>query len=220
MSKRGNAAEKNRRGRPAREPKGRKFKATFLIVGEGEKTEPNYFRQLKLDERVLENYAVTVKKGPGFSPKVIVEHTIKLVEEARKRGRTFDHVYAVLDVETSEKRESVKEAQKLAGENSINLALSNPSFEVFLYSHFLRTTKAFRDADQVIECLSKEWKRAFNRDYDKADEELYECLLGRLDTAIANCEWARKNHERTRVEDANSSTDVHRLIALLLGRNL
>lgn len=83
---------------------------TILIVGEGEKTERNYFQGLKGVKAVLARFKVTVKKGHGRSPEDVVKEAIDHKKGAKHRGQEYDAVWCVLDVEGPNKRDSLDKA--------------------------------------------------------------------------------------------------------------
>jgi len=135
---------------PMRSSHRRPIKTTILIVGEGRETEPNYFDGLKRENDVAARFAVTIKKGHGFSPQRVVDDTINHKNRAESRGEDFDEVWCVLDVEGSKKRKSLEKAITIAQRNGIRTCLSNPSFEVWLLSHFEGKGKPYNDCDAVI----------------------------------------------------------------------
>jgi hypothetical protein len=197
----------------------RSEKTRILIVCEGKETEPNYFRGLRDEEVVRQNFSVVVQKGKGSSCVAVVEQAIAELEKAANRGENFDEVWCVFDVEQAGQREQVNKARTLASQHQIQVALSNPSFEVWLLAHFVRTKKFFADCDKVIAELNKYWRSEFKRDYEKNDEQLYTRLADRTRTAIAN---ARKVREQdwaspSDIVDCNSATDVYLLVERLLG---
>ncbi|KJU81411.1 hypothetical protein MBAV_006396, partial [Candidatus Magnetobacterium bavaricum] len=85
---------------------GRKTAITVLIVCEGEKTEPNYFKGLRRD---LENSGINVKIiGEGYNTDSLVERTIELRDESG-----YDRVWVVLDRD-SFKAQNFNRAMQLA----------------------------------------------------------------------------------------------------------
>lgn len=201
---------------PGRHRSPRPIKRTILIVGEGQETEPNYFRGLKQEPSVKMNAAVTVKPGPGWNPLAVVERACDLL---RTQKTDFDEVWCVLDVEGPDKRESLEAARKLADERGIKLCLSNPSFEVWLLSHYQRKARAYLGADDVIASLDKVWQEEHRKPYAKNDARIFERCAGRLDKAVDNARWVRETAhvDKTDTADANSSTEVYRLVTRLRG---
>jgi hypothetical protein len=191
----------------------------ILIVCEGRETEPNYFDGLKEEKAVEQKFIIEVKKGRGGSCRAVVRQAIAEREKAASRWKEFDEVWCVLDVEQAGQREHVIEARTLAGQHDIQLALSNPSFEVWLLAHFDSTRRFFADCDKVSEHLNKHWRREFEQDYEKNDERLYTRLAGLTRTAIGKARKVRKEDwdPAADIVDCNSATDVYRLVERLLG---
>jgi hypothetical protein len=221
MKRRGRATggKKKRGEKPLRRRSPhRPEKPRILIVCEGKETEPNYFRGLRDEDAVRQNFSVVVQKGKGGSCTAVVEQAIAEMEKAKGRGEDFDEVWCVFDVERPDQQEQVSKARKLAEKHGIRLALSNPSFEVWLLAHFVRTKRSFADPDAVIEELNKHWRREFGRDYEKNDEQLYTHLADRTRTAIDNArkvreqDWAASDD----IVDCNSATDAYLLVERLL----
>lgn len=204
---------------PARRAGHRLQKSTILILGEGRETEPNYFRGLKEEESVTARFAVTVKKGSGKSPEEAVKKAIEENLRAKSRGEDYDQVWCVLDVEQADQHESLRRARATAERNGITLCLSNPSFEIWFLAHFERTARPFNGSDAVVVQLNKHWKKHCGQAYEKNDEQVYNRVSGFTERALNNARWVReKHHEGTDIADANSSTEVYRLVGKLLAR--
>jgi hypothetical protein len=199
----------------------RPAKTRILIVCEGRETEPNYFRGLREAEAVRQRFTVEVKKGKGGSCLAVVQQALAERDKAAARGEGFDEVWCVFDVEQAGLREQLNKARALADRQGILLAISNPSFECWLLAYFVRTSKAFRGCDEVIDELNKHWRAAFGRNYEKNDEQLYARLADRISTAIDNARRVREQDWESSADivDCNSATDVYRLVARLLGRS-
>jgi uncharacterized protein YukE len=197
----------------------RHVKITILIVGEGQKTEPNYFRELKLEDNVTAEFSLTVKKGHGRSPGGVIEEALRHKQRAENRGEYYDEVWCALDVEGPDKRESLERAMAVARQNDITLCLSNPCFEVWLLAHFVRQSRAYNDCDSVIVQLNNHWQRLCGQNYQKNDEHVYLRVSSLTQTAIENAKQVRKIDHRDVINtaDANSSTEVYKLVSYLIG---
>jgi hypothetical protein len=197
----------------------RSEKTRILIVCEGRETEPNYFHSLSREEAVQQSFSVEIRKGRGGSCLAIVQQAIAERKKAAARRRAFDEVWCVFDAEQAGQREQVIQARTLAVQHEIEPAPSNPSFEVWLLAHFRRTKAAFADCAAVIEKLNTHWRRAFERDYEKNDENLYACLADRTQTAIDNARAVRERDwaPSPDIVDCNSATDLYLLVERLLG---
>lgn len=204
---------------PVRSPMLRPVKITILIVGEGQKTEPNYFRELKLEDDVTARFSVTVKKGHGRSPEQVIEEALRNKQRAENRGEYYDEVWCVLDVEGPDKRESLERAMAVARQNDITLCLSNPCFEVWLLAHFVRQSRAYNDCDSIIVQLNNHWQSLCGQNYRKNDEHIYSRVSSLTQTAIENAKQVREIDHRDNINtaDANSSTEVYKLVSYLIG---
>lgn len=192
-------------------------KRTVLIVGEGRQTEPNYFRGLGKSLPRSSAFAIKAKKGHGRSPEAVVKEAIDYRHGAEERGLEYDEVWCMLDVERPSNRTSLNAAVALAEEEGITLCLSNPSFEVWLLSHFVKWARSYRDCDAVIVDLSRQWQKLCGRDYQKSDDRIYGTIGHLTRTAIENAQWVHQNHHAGKsIADANSSTEVYRLVSRLL----
>lgn len=119
------------RGTP-KEPRRR-----ILVVTEGEKTEPDYLEGYKKHVR---NPLVDVKvEGRGATPSPVVGRAIELKKEAEKKAKKerdgyqrYDQVWCVFDVD---EHKDFDKAKNMAKSHDIDLAISNPCFELWLYLH-------------------------------------------------------------------------------------
>ena len=197
-------------------------KRRVLVVGEGKQTEPNYFRGLRDEDCVRENFAVIVKAGAGKTPLETVEKAIELAGSAKRKGKDFgyDKVWCVLDVEQAGENPHLAEARQRARENDICVVLSNPAFEVWFVAHFERTTKSFVDCERLIDYLDKHWQREFGGKYEKNDPKVYRHLCDRTENAIRNAKTVREVDfsDKQDIVDCNSATEVYKIVETLLGR--
>lgn len=215
----GGSRRRSHRASPVRSPIRRPIKTTILIVGEGQQTEPNYFRELKLEDDVTAKFSLTVKKGHGRSPEGVIEEVLKYKQQAENRREYYDEVWCVLDVEGPDKCESLERAVVEARRNDIMLCLSNPCFEVWLLAHFVRQSRAYNDCDSVIVQLNNYWQNLCGQDYQKNDEHIYSRLSNLTQMAIENAKQVREVDHRGIINtaDANSSTEVYKLVRYLIG---
>src|SRR5882762_5965439 len=105
----------------------------FLIICEGEKTEPNYFKGLK---RNLPKGTVAVAdmtiEGTGRNTLSLVDFTIKYRKNSIQQ---FDRIWAVFDRD-SFTEEQFNNAITRAENHDINCAWSNEAFELWFLLHF------------------------------------------------------------------------------------
>ena len=127
----------------------------ILIVCEGRETERNYFDQMKREGFAREHLVVRVKRGKGGSREQIAESAVNFKNGA---SEPFDEAWCVMDIEKRHDRHDCEAALRILGKHKIEPCLSNPAFEVWVLSHFRRTTRAYLDCDAVIRNLNPEWK--------------------------------------------------------------
>ncbi|MER5491358.1 RloB family protein [Streptomyces sp. NPDC002490] len=126
-----------------------------MIYCEGEQTEKGYFNGLR---RELRSLPVTICLGNTHGePKSLVRSAIQHMEKAPRsptdRYTAYDEVWCVIDAEAPRQHPSLEEALTLAGRNKINVALTNPCFELWLLLHFVdvSTYRTSADVQRAVE---------------------------------------------------------------------
>src|ERR1039457_242009 len=129
-------SKRDRRDTLRRRPASRSPLARFLIVCEGTQTEPGYFRETRHLERSL----IDLEISPGGVPKALVERAIEKKQDAERLARSqkdsnllYDEVWCVFDID---EHRLIPEAKQQARANGIELAISNPCFELWALLHF------------------------------------------------------------------------------------
>lgn len=173
---------------------------------EGSKTEPRYFQSLQHEFR---NQLVHVEiNGESGVPLTLVERAIDLCTQARRDAKAqrddnllYDEIWCVCDVD---EHPNLDQAGKLAKENDIKIALSNPCFELWALLHLRDQTKAI---DRRV--LQREVKKLL----DSKEEKVlpFEKLHPGYNDAIGRAKALRKTAARTGVRDPNPSTNVDEL---------
>jgi hypothetical protein len=110
----------------------------MLICCEGQVTECSYLNGLKAELRIR---LVHIEVVPGPSnPKTLVDFAIEKKQRAERDADRqgddnvkYDEVWCVFDIDA---HEYVQEAKQTAAANNIELAISNPCFELWLLLHF------------------------------------------------------------------------------------
>ncbi|MCP4362381.1 MAG: RloB domain-containing protein [Chloroflexi bacterium] len=168
----------------------------FLIVCEGEKTEPTYFQGFHVPS------VVTVKvKGVAKDPLTLVECAHKL------RGKNrYDQVWCVFDKDDV-LPERFNQAVALAQRYKIKPAYSNQAFELWYLLHFHYCHVAMTRKDYVDKL-----SRDLNRAYRKNDDTLYRELLPKQNDAIQNAERLLAEYNPKNPAFNDPSTTVHLLV--------
>ena len=188
-----------------------------LIVCEGEKTEPNYFRGL-ISHYELNSANVAIDGRCGSSPKSVYKRTLDLYTIEKNKGDPFDRVYCVFDKDTHTTYvETVASINSKKPKDVFFHVTSVPCFEYWILLHFDPTTRTFQStsnysaADNVIRELKQ-----YLPDYEKGNTGLFDSLFPQLDFALANA--TRVNRQADHNETDNPTTQIGVLVEYL--RNL
>lgn len=216
-----------RSSRQAKSSKDLKRRAAFrqerdrvLIVTEGSKTEPDYFRRL-INELGLTTAKVVVMGDGGSAPISVVEDAKKLLNQ----DDDFEQIYCVFDRDRHSTYEQALQAlDGLAGskgyKDKVVLAIpSVPCFEFWYLLHVSNSSKPYEAAatggspgQALLADLCK--LDGFGK-YDKSGcEGFYEAIRPTRETAIQRAETFLKaaNAEGAREYFENPSTRVHLVI--------
>jgi hypothetical protein len=199
----------------------RELKVYFLIVCEGEKTEPNYFKSFPLN---VGSYVYDLTfDGGGISTKKVVEKAIELRDSSTQK---YDRVWAVFDKDRFPVNQFNGAISK-AVSNNIFCAWSNEAFELWYLLHFYNrnTPMSRKDYKKAIERAIND-KLAGNRSkktkpfkYLKNSQEMYSILqkYGNQNQAI---KWAiaiESQHHGENYSSYNPCTMVYKLVKELNG---
>jgi hypothetical protein len=170
----------------------------FLIVCEGEKTEPNYFRSFRVPREVI-----TVH-GLGDNTVRIVERAIELMAEGE-----YDQTWCVFDRDSFPAR-NFNAALELARRHDIEVAYSNESFELWYVLHFEYMNSGIHRADYITKL-----NRLLGHRYEKNSDTIYEELEEMQPAAIRNATRLLDLYTPPNPERDNPSTKVHELVVQL-----
>ena len=144
--------------RPAfREPYDR-----VLIVTEGEKTEPLYFRELVFRYRINTANVRIVPSALGSDPVSVVTAALKMRDAEERQGEQYDRVYCVFDRDSHENFDAATET---ASRESIQVARSWPCFEYWLLLHYEYVRHPFARTQRRSPLRQLHWRvaQAFGR---------------------------------------------------------
>lgn len=119
-----------------RREKNRRQNPRFLVVSEGKVTEPQYLEAIK-KSRKIRSVDLVIVPPPPTSPRQIVEKARDSRRQAKKND-PYDAVWCVFDVEakvTQQAGPNLDDAFQMARDNKIDIALSNPCFELWVLLH-------------------------------------------------------------------------------------
>lgn len=152
----------------------KKTKRKVLIVCEGARTEPNYFKSFRAQKECI-------IVGSGSNTVSVVQHALK--EMAKE---DYSEVWCVFDRDSFPKQR-VHRALQLAQQNNIKCAFSNESFELWYVLHFEYLDTQISRADYCSK-LSNHLKTK----YEKNNSSIYSLLLTKQSEAIARAKKLEK----------------------------
>ncbi len=179
-----------------RKKEARKPAQTFLIVCEGEKTEPNYFRSFNLSNATIEVV------GTGRNTRSLIQSIEKSYEI-----KDFDQVWAVFDKD-SFSGENFNVAIDKAHKKKMNVAYSNEAFELWYLLHFHYFNTGIT-RDKYIEKLSI----LLGHKYLKNSTTMYKEIKDKQTVAIKNAKKILTNFTNGETpSQMNPSTTVFKLV--------
>lgn len=185
-----------------------------LIVCEGTETEPNYFKGLRIFEK-LSSVNVEVISGKRSAPTFVVNTAIQM-KNNQKEEMPYDKIYCVIDGDVPH---HLSEVNKLAKKHGIEMIISYPCIEYWYLCHFrfsrspIENTGNRSVGDNCEYLLNIEWEKEFKEKYKKNLGDVYQKLYPKLEIAIKNAKTALKQAQAERT--FNPSTQVHELVGYL-----
>ena len=164
---------------------------TLLVVTNGERTERDYFEALRSEPWVVVVLRTKFERG---APDNAVTRAVQI-----RQGDEYDKVWVVCDVDEYDVSLAIEHAK----DGEVSLALSVPSFEVWLILHISEKCPGFNNGDQAGDYL-----RGLLPSWDKTNLRFSDFKEGIADAV----ERAKKRGEPP-VD--NPSTAVWRLVEVL-----
>ncbi len=176
---------------------------TLLVFCEGDKTEPDYLNGLRRLPEVRRNAAVKIEIDTDHGVPLTL---VKLAAERKKRNDqvgsgAVDEYWCVFDVEWPRNHPDLDQAVRLARQNDIKLAISNPCFEIWLLLHFKDHTRWTDTAT-----AESESKKHDGRTGKRIDASVYlpkRAAAARRTAALATMH--KKNNKRTPHDNPSST---------------
>ncbi len=105
---------------------------------EGARTEPEYIKALKQEPEVRARASVRIGKDTiGIAPPLtLVRAAVKAIDRAEEEKAEIDEVWCLFDVEWPHNHPKLDQTVALAKRKNVQIAVSNPSFELWLALHF------------------------------------------------------------------------------------
>lgn len=189
----------------------------YLIVCEGEATEPNYFEGLKQDlpKGILTAYQIDIA-GTGRNTQSLIDEAIRLQRAYEKNTtRKLDKLWVVFDKDSFSAQDFNGAIQRCLN-SDIGCAWSNEAFELWYLLHFQYYENAM--SRRVYKEMIEDHLRPIMGDdfrYEKNSKEMYDLLkqYGSLENAIRNAKrLAERFVDRQDYANHNPCTMVYQLI--------
>lgn len=178
----------------------------ILIVCEGEKTEPEYFKAFPAKPEVFDSLDII---GLGYNTLSLVEKAVELKNKAEDNQNPYVEVWAVFDKDDFP-WQNFCDALEIAKQNNIFCAYSIESFELWYLLHFNYTDSRI-SRDDYCEKLTKILKKG----YKKNDPQMYSILKSKQNTAIKNASTLYTRNIINPVQTQNPITLVFKLVQRL-----
>ncbi len=196
----------------------------ILIVCEGSKTEPNYFKAFHKKKRGL--YVVDLEfGGGGINTKKVVDEAIRRKTQAELENNPYDRVWAVFDKDDFPDV-AFNAAILKAKKNGMGCAWSNEAFELWYLLHFCKretpmSRTEYKEAISRAVNDSPAYKDKKEYVYEKNNPENYSIMnkYGSQDSAIRNALDMEKYFTDQSFATHNPCTKVHEIVLQLMGKD-
>lgn len=181
----------------------RVVKQSFLIICEGENTEPDYFNAFRLTSANIKAI------GQGISTIGLVQKAIRIKEDERRKGNSYDQYWVVFDKDDFPNND-FNNAITLAENNGIKVAYSNQAFELWFLLHYNLIQGAMH-RNQYASKLNEHLDFAYTKERG-IGTLMYQVLLPKQNDAIRNAHNILQQWNGVSPAQAESSTKVHLLV--------
>ena len=181
------------------------------VFHNGEVAEVNYFQDFK-DFLASQDAKVNItnywKQTRGKAPWQVIDYAINFKISEKISEQDADQIWCVFDIDNflKQDKKSFTKALEKAKENNINIAWSNPCFEIWPMLHFelIETEISAQDCQKKLKVFFKR----IGVDYKKNCEGLFSKLFNEQTTAITRAKKISKEQD----PKINPSTTVFRLV--------
>ena len=178
-------------------------KQSFLIICEGENTEPDYFNAFRLTSANIKAI------GQGMSTIGLVHKAIRIKEDERHKGKSYDQYWVVFDKDDFSNND-FNNAVTLAESNGIKVAYSNQAFELWFVLHYNLIHGAMH-RNRYASKLNQHLDFAYSKERG-IGALMYQLLLPKQNDAIRNARTILQQWDGISPAQAESSTKVHLLV--------
>ncbi len=187
----------------------------FLIICEGENTEPYYFKSFPVATAEVEAF------GTGRSKTSLVEQAIEWVSQESPDPER--EVWIVFDMDydhrkdESMQRNDFNQAIRLAEANGFRVAYSNDAFELWFVLHYQLLESALTRVEYYQQ-IGRHWNLSYERDGKGVQfcrriyKRLHEDERSSQASAIRYAELLHERHAPKQPADRNPCTTVYQLV--------
>lgn len=200
------------------------IRCRVLIVCEGSKTEPNYFKSFSMVKNSSSIVFEVIPDGGGISTQAVVDKALELRDKAAKKGNPYDSVWAVFDRDSFPDSDFDNAIVK-ARQGGIGCAWSNEAFELWYVYHFDNRITAMSRTEYEDVITKRVRNKMGDKTYKyKKNDKLMRLILSRCgcdeQTAIRWAESQAVTFDDACFHRHNPCTTVYKLVRLLTGRDV
>ena len=205
-----------------------KIKPLVIISCEGTKTEPNYLHSI-INELIkkgkLARGSVVIADHQHTDPLGVLNDLVNYKYDYTLFEKKWividrDEVCSISSNSSGHPEENFVSALKKAESLNIEIAWSNPCFEIFIIEHYMYRDTACDRKDiqqKALELLCKDGKLNADASVEdlKSINNLYEMLLPRKDSGFKNLQKLMDKQKDKSPVEANPGTRFHELVEVL-----
>lgn len=200
------SSRRSRSAQPRRRLSESAAKRSLYVVVEGARTETEYILHWG---SLYRSTAVIIHPQKGLAPRTMIDVAVAKKREAerdqkRGRGRAYDEVWCVFDVD---EHPALHEVQTKASDNGVRLAVSNPCIELWFLLHFRdQTAELDRTTAQRLSAAALGSGKSLSVDSRAT-------LVSRHDAAMSRAKVLTARHVGNGLTaDANPSSTLWKLL--------
>jgi len=205
MARKSRSSRLGRRKVSFKEPRSK-----IIIVCEGKVTEPAYLNDFA--KRNCNNLVAVVIHGGEGDPRCVVDRAVNelniLKRAARRSSDSFDQYHKVWSVVDVDEHDRLGDAIVRARDTGVNMAISNPCFELWGFLHF-----KMQDADIHRHDLQRKLKTLMPC-YDSRTNKKFDCdmLISNINDATRRAKVLLLRRKEEGIPNGNPSTSIHKLL--------
>ena len=159
----------------------------ILCEGESEQIYINNYRSEEKNKRRLSSVDVEIYQPKNYSPYGLLKEAKRKAKEAKKDKLPYNYIWIIFDKDF---HANIPKTFEEAIDFGINIIFSSICFEVWILLHFEKTSKCFKDCEELCSYLSKKK----HIEYSKTNylKDINKC---HFEQASDSAKWLRKTTE-------------------------